>query len=988
MIYAFGQYELDTRVYELRRSGEVRAVEPQVFDVLAYLVSNRDRVVSKDELLEKLWPDRFVSETTLTSRLKEARKAVGDTGQSQSVIRTARGRGYRFVAPVQELGDPATSGLVACVSGNYLVPISREPETVLNALADQIARTEAPEGVGFVGRRRELERLAEALRLALGGTRQIVFVTGEAGAGKTTLVDTFLDQAPPASPVLVARGQCVEYRGSGEPYMPLLDAMTRLSRGAGGGKVVPILRSEAPSWLVQMPSIATDEEMAILRSRTGSAGERMPRELGMMIDRLTTDTPLILVLEDLHWSDYATLDAIDILARQDQPSRLLIIGTWRPSDVKAARHPIYALTQELRVRGRCEVIPLPLLGSDELERYLELRFGTSSFIRGLAPILHARTAGNALFVGNLVDSWIDRNLIRRSEDGIWSLGAELRELERDVPDTLQHLIENQISQLHPEQQQILEVASVIGRSFQVALIASTLPAADDDVERECERLVRESSIVRGTGTEHWGDGSLTSSFSFVHDLYVDVLYERIPAVRRSRLHLQVGQALERAWGGREKRHAPELALHFQRALDRVRGPKYLQLAAEQAIERSAYREAVDHLTGALDLLEDAPPTSERSSLELQLRCRLAPALVATRGWADAGAEQNYLRARELAEDLEERQMLSQTLYGLANMYEFRGEYQLAERVTRDRIALDTSGTAARALESHELLTCSLLHQGRYQESVRHGEQALSAYESSAVDQLEPDLLVLLIQAHGWISAALHFSGRADDGIAHSLEALAMAEESGNELARASANIQAGFLRFYRREPLACDELAGIGGEIARELRFPFHVACARILQGWARATMSGSSESSREIRAGIRTAEAIGARMDMPLFYAILAEVLAGSGELDDATDAIDSGLERLNRGRTFFYLPELYRQRGAILIRNRKTRSEGIAALQRAFALSREQECTLFALRAARDLAAIGESPWIETLRSIHGRFDQGLDTIDMKEVAALIAD
>lgn len=985
MIYAFGQYELDTRVYELRCSGSVRPVEPQVFDVLAFLVQNRDRLVSKEELLEKLWPDRFVSETTLTSRVKEARKAVGDTGDSQSVIRTQRGRGYRFVATVEERGDPSTSGLVGCATGATIVPApGARHGTGDGPIAMPEAASSGTRPV-FVGRTRELDRLVEAYRVSLGGTRQVVFVTGEAGAGKTTMVDAFLANRPDRSTVLVARGQCVEYRGSGEPYMPLLDAFARLASVPQSERLVALLRAEAPSWLVQMPSVVSDEEIARLRSRSSAGGERMLRELGMLVDRLTSVQPLVLVLEDLHWSDYATLDAIDVLARQSRTGRLLVVGTWRPSDVKAARHPVYALTQELRARSQCVEIRLPFFDAADLNSYLRLRFGDSAFNERLAPVLLARTAGNALFVRNMVDSWVERGMIREVNDA-WALAVEVAELERDVPDSLQHLIENRIAQLEPEQQKILETACVIGRSFSVALVAGSLPAADDDIERECERLAREASIIRGAGTEHWGDGSLTSSFSFVHDLYVDVLYESIPASRRSRLHQQVGQALERAWNGREAQHAPEIALHFHRALDRQKGPRYLQLAAEQAIERNAYREAVDHLTSALGLLDGAPPSREHDEAELQLRCRLAPSLVATRGFADTAAEENYLRARELAEELGDTQMLSQTLYGLANMYEYRGEYPLAERITRERIALDTTGCLARNLESHELLTCSLLHQGRYRESVRHGEEAFKAYDGLDASALDQENLILVVQAHGWISGALHFAGRADDAIAHNTRALEMAAESGNELARASAYVQSAFIRFYRREPERCAELAETGGAIAREFRFPFHVACARILLGWAASTRASSPDSLREIRAGIRTAEAIGARMDLPLFHAILADVLARDGDDETALEALEMGIALVNRGRTFFYAPELYRQTGVILHRTGgKRRKQGIAAVERALEMAEEQECQLFALRALVDLVNLDGDQWLARLRSVRDRFTQGLDTVDLRQAARL---
>lgn len=983
MIYSFGEYELDTRVYELRCGGSVHPVEPQVFDILAYLVAHRDRLVSKEELLEALWPDRFVAETTLTSRLKEARKAVGDTGSSQNVIRTQRGRGYRFVAAVEVRAEPCAAGIEDALHppAGATVP---EPRTALPPTGYGMTR-EAPSG--FVGRASELERLESALERALADTRQVVFVTGEAGAGKTTLVDAFLSRSISDRSVLLARGQCVEFRGSGEPYMPLLDALARLASLPDSAWIVDLLRRKAPSWLVQMPSVITEEEIALLRARSGASGDRMLRELGMLVEHLVSDRPLVLVLEDLHWSDFATLDAIDVLARQRPEGRLMIVGTWRPSDVKAARHPIYALSQELRARGQCAVIPLALLDETELDAYLRIRLGDSDCARRVAPLLHARTGGNALFARNLVDSWIERDLVRKGERG-WTLAGDLDDLERDVPDTLQHLIELRISELDPEQQRILETAAVIGREFPVALIAASLPAADDDIERECERLTRESSIVRAAGAEQWGDGSLTSRFSFVHDLYVDVLCDRIPTVRRTRLHQQVGQAIERAWHGRERQRAPELALHFRRALDRKRGPRYLELAAEQALERNAHREAIEHLDAALALLEGEPDSNEKLEAELRIRCRLAPSLVATRGWTDSGAEDNYLRSRQLAEQLGDAQLLSQTLYGLANMYEYAGQYQLAERLTKERMALDDTTECERVLESHELLTCSLLHQGRYRESVQHGELALASYATMRAADLEPDMLALVVQAYGWMAGSLHFSARTDDALRSCARAIELSKESGNALSRASAHIQASFLRFYRREPDRCSALALEGMAIGREHRFAFHVACGRILQGWAKLDTLGLEEALREIRAGIRTCESIGARMDLPLFHAILAEVLMSAGELHQAIEALDGGIALVNRGRSFFYAPELYRLYGLALSRlGDHRRGEAVETIARALAMSEEQECLLFALRALVDLVTLDGDRWKARLEEVLGEFRQGLDTTDVANARRALA-
>lgn len=930
MIYAFGPYELDTRLYELRRSGLLCPIEPQVFDVLAYLAANRDRVVSKEELLEKLWPDRFVSETTLTSRLKEARKAVGDSGKAQSIIRTVHGRGYRFVANIRSREEEAN--------------VVRPSETLPTA-----AETGRP--AGFVGRGSELAALDAALGRMFEARRQIVFVAAEAGAGKTTLVETFLARAHGAS-MLVARGQCVEHHGSGEPYMPILDALGRLCRGTEGARMIELLEREAPSWLVQMPFLLSDEQVMALASRAPS-GDRMLRELSMLVERVTRELPLVVVLEDLHWSDSATLEALDLLAKQTEPARLLIIGTFRPADVRAANHPAWTICQELRARGQCEVVSLPPLAANDLDEYLSQRVPGAGFTSELARLLHARTSGNALFVRNLVDSWIGRGLLVL-RDREWSLTVSLQTLECDVPDSLQHLIEQQVAQLGPVRQQILETASVIGREFPVALLASMLAADDEEVEHECESLAREGRFLAIDGTEGWGDGTFTSRFAFTHDLYVDVLYGGVAEARRSRTHQQAGLVLERTWKGKEKERAAELALHFQRARDVNRAIRYLDLAAAQAIGRSAYREAVRHFAVALELLEQMPASPDRDRIELDLRARLAPSLIATRGWADSEAEKNYHRACDLAREQGNRTALSQILYGMANMYEYRGEYRRSEEIVLERIALDGEAADVSSVESHELLACSMLHQGRFREAAEHGTRALAAAAASCSPR-DLAALALLVQTHGWMSGALVFTGNIGDALSHNAKALELAETNGDELARASALVQAAFVRFYLREGEECRRLAEAGLAIARERRLPFHVSCAQILVGWCKSLAGLHDDAIQQVRNGLRTSLSIGARMDVPLFLAILAECQTRAGDSAAALETLDEAFARIGRNRSFFYLPELYRMSADLLV-DRGDRDTARVALERAAALAREQESPLLTSRVVGSEQAMGD--------------------------------
>src|SRR5262245_46040329 len=311
--------------------GEERLdLAPKAFAVLCHLIERPEQLVTKDELLAAAWGDAVVGEATLTSCIRDLRKALDDSSRTPRYIETVHRRGFRFIGPV---GAP------------------RAPSR---------ARPPGPSSAPtLVGRDADLARLDALLATAVGGQRRVVFVTGEAGIGKTTLVDTFLGRIDQADGVHVARGQCVEQYGASEPYLPLLEALGRMGRDRRGDALVRVLRQYAPTWLVQLPALLGDDELeAAQRRAQGTTRERMLRELIEALDAFGTDATLVLVLEDLHWSDAATIDLLAMIARRRDAARLLVVATYRPADVAASAHPLGSVQQELRVHGHSEELAL------------------------------------------------------------------------------------------------------------------------------------------------------------------------------------------------------------------------------------------------------------------------------------------------------------------------------------------------------------------------------------------------------------------------------------------------------------------------------------------------------------------------------------------------------------------------------------------------------------------------------------------------------
>ncbi len=622
-VFRFGPFLLDGANQQLTRGERVLPLPPKSFAVLSYLLSRAGRLVSKDELLDAVWPGVHVGEAVLKTSIREIRKALADPARSPVFIETVHRRGYRFIVSVTE-ATPA--------GHDDRPPRARDvPADAVGARPEVGTRSLHP-----VGRDAELDRLERCLDRALEGQRQVVFVTGEPGVGKTTLVDLFLGRLAGRG-IWAMRGQCLALYGAGEAYMPVLEALGRLGRLDPGNRVVAVLERHAPTWLVQLPSLvgAADRDR-LQREIMGSTKERMLREMAEALEALTAETPVVLVLEDLHWSDYSTLDLIASLARRREAARLLVLGTFRPVDVIIRAHPLRAVKQELSAHGQCEELQVELLAEAAVNEYLTRRFPDGAIAPELAQVIHRRTDGHPLFMVSLVDYLLARGALERVE-GRWTLRADAALAEVAVPDSVRDVIERQFEELGEVERELLETASVAGQEFAVALVAAALDSTLMAVESRCQSLAQRGHFLKSRGIAEWPDGQPSERYGFVHSLYRDALYQRLPATRRLELHRRIGETMERLHGPDAGDVAAELATHFEKGHEVERAVRYLVRAAENAARRHANRDATDSLTRALDLL-DRSPAIERDDLRLAVLERRGMLRRATGQNHDAAAD--------------------------------------------------------------------------------------------------------------------------------------------------------------------------------------------------------------------------------------------------------------------------------------------------------------------------------------------------------------
>ena len=294
---SFSPFRLDPASQQLWRGTEVVPLRPKAFLLLRYLAEHPKRLVGQEELRKAVWQHSHLSDGLLRGYIRELRQVLGDNAKDPRFIETASGRGYRFIAPV-------TSTVPSPIGLGGPAPLPSLP--------------------GFVGRQEELAQLHGALERALRGERQMVFVTGEAGIGKTALLDAFLAQVAGDQDLRVGRGQCIELLGAAEPYLPLLEALGGLARRTEGRALVSLLRRQAPTWLVQIPALIEEAERDLLiRRGHGATPERMARELSEVLEALCAESPLLLWLEDLHWGNPSTVNLLAMLPGAARPR-----GSW------------------------------------------------------------------------------------------------------------------------------------------------------------------------------------------------------------------------------------------------------------------------------------------------------------------------------------------------------------------------------------------------------------------------------------------------------------------------------------------------------------------------------------------------------------------------------------------------------------------------------------------------------------------------------------
>lgn len=814
----FPPFRLDSDNQCLWRNEERILLAPKVFAILDYLVGNAGRLVSQEEILDGLWKDTFVQPEVLRKYILEIRRALDDPPKNPRFIATFPKRGYQFIARVSEsaLGSIAPGG--------------PDPHAHLNGVAA---------GKSLVGRNSAMGELNRSLESALRGHRQLIFITGEPGIGKTTLADAFQTDCEGRG-LTVARGQCMEGFGGKEAYYPVLDALGQWMRGPDSDAVVETLLRLAPTWLVQFPGLVKPESRAALQTEIlGATRERMVREFCEAVENLAAQRPVALIIEDLHWGDSSTLDLISALARRRGMAKLMLVATYRPVEVILSGSPLRKLKQDLLMHRLCREIALERLTQAEVEEFLAARFSDSALALLLAAPIHRRSDGNPLFMVALVDQLLEKGLIQE-EQGRWLVTERIERLDPDLPETLRQMVETQIEHLAAHERSVLRAASVAGQRFSAWAVGAALGEEPNVVEEACENLTSRQQLLRPCGAQEIAGEPASSQYEFRHFVYRELLYGQLPPGQRAQFHLKIAMRMEGLIGDGDRPRmelafAGELASHFQSGHDYQRAIRYLILMAGNAQRRYAHAEAVGLLRHALDLLPNIAVDS-RTALEIQILERISDALYAQGELEQSGeidqsvadlagqaglkaAHVNALTrmARILAfRDPERCVALCERALEVSRAYEDPLLEARTEMLTaswrivthgwsatdgrigasaRDRIRALSNGAPAyyEILFAH--VECAM---GRYEDACRTAQEGIAS-------SLQTDNLVVFLSAHSSLAHALLHLGKWGDLLRVIGAAQNTVEKNGNAPWRGIFQALLAWLKFQ-----ACD-FEGAGG---------------------------------------------------------------------------------------------------------------------------------------------------------------------------------
>ena len=892
----------------------------------------------------------------------------------------------------------------------------------------------------FVARSHELDQLDAALTLARSGHGQIVFVTGAAGSGKTSLVRKFAQRAQAREiDLIVTSGACNSYVGVGSPYLPFQEALCTL---AGDVKpqweshiitteyvlhlwdllplVVTTLLDYGPNlinafvdgedlahraaehteyetdWQIRLQDFLANKKSPSERRELNQ--DRIFDEFTSVFKALATRAPLLLMLDDLHWSDSSTNGLLFHMAACIVNSPILIVGTYRPEDIAQTdegrqQFLMAVVRKSKRLYGDIE-INLDDIADTEERKFVDalLAREPNSLSESFRQELVRHGRGHPLFTIELLEEMKDRGCLIQDGHGQWNAVSNLN--WNSLPAGVEEVIENRIERLDPDLRDILNVASVEGEVFTAEAIARVLAIGPREIIRRLStELARQHRLVVSHGSRRLGRQLLTQ-YQFRHILFQRYLYSNLDETEGIDFHESMGNALKDLHGEQSDEIANQLAHHFYEANLVAEAIDNWHQAGERAVRLSANDEAIEYFNHAIALLEDLSDPNERQHKELMLRISQGKFLMATKGYTAQGVESAFSRAQELCHTLEENSQLPLVLAGLRTYYMTRGDlYAARERGEQSFEIAQRTQDPWLLLASHEGLGVTYTHLGQFSLSKYHLEQGISLYDRNKrhVHRALPDSGVDCL-----CYAALIFwiLGYPEQAITQSQRALMLADDLSHPHSQALAHFFASVLYHFLREPERTLAHAQEAIKISNDHEFLQWAAHAKVMRGWAFAQQDQIPQAVADLQSGLNALQETGGNLSRAYYLSLLAEIYGQIGEASKGLNLLNNeAMQVVESCNEYWSLAELYRVKGELIQILGVATSEVEVCLRHAREIARLQMAKSFELRATICLSKLlsetgkKKEAW-DLLSENYNWFSEGKDTVDLKKASVTLSD
>lgn len=780
-------------------------------------------------------------------------------------------------------------------------------------------------GLPLIGRAHEMGLMRERWHLAQQGEGQILTVTGEAGIGKSRVIEA-LQQELAAEAHARVNLQCSPYHSDSALY-PVIQYLNRAAGLAPAD--APDVRAEKLRALLGARHIGNPAALPLLAellsiplteaAAAASPAQRKAVTLALIVEIMTRTSesdPVLIVLEDAHWADATTLEMMTQLADSISRARLLVVVSARPD-----------FTPSWLSRPHATLITLGRLDRPACMQVVASVAAAHGLAADTIAAIIAKTDGVPLFVEELTRSVME------------SAG------EDSVPATLKDSLMARLDRLGGARE-VAQIAAVIGRQFTFALLEAVAGKDNDELEDMLAKLVAAGIVFpEARGFER--------SFNFKHALVRDAAYESLLLMRSREWHGRVGFALEQRFGDIAAKEPELLAYHFGKAGQLSLACDYRMRAGNQAVSRSTYVEAIAHFTAGLKLAETMPPQDGlRRQLEFWLK--LGAASVVTHGLQSVEAETAYTKAGEIGEQLGDGPASFEAKWGLWINANLRRKTALARDRAGELVSLaQRSGDRELLLEAYHCQFSTAYFRGDVGGALEGCQRVVALYDMTQHRHLahafgghDPAVCAHIQCGNSW-----RLSGDEEQARPHFTQGIALAEmlDHPNSLAHGLHNVGIGYQLGGERE--ATYAAAHRAATLADKFGLPPWRASSLILVGWATASGAAAADAVRLIDAEIANATAAG---PLPQYYlGLAAEVLLAAGRPADALRHLDRAIAGIDEADIGIYLPEIYRLRGVCLLAlDRGNKTEARSTFATAANIAKRQGAAILERRAQASLS------------------------------------